>query len=222
MTPRLRAAIVAVAAALLCGWIGTNVSEAPPAGIDLAGRAVAGTWPHVALVFTASCWWQVLVSLGVCALVFAFFAPAWRPRVIFSIATTLVAWLASDQLKNVFGRTRPDYWILHHETSKSYPSGHAMFAIVVYGLWSYYLATSPLPRVWRLTLSACAALWACGVIWSRLALGAHFVTDLAGGILFGITMLSIAIAVTAGIPPLSSQARPLSSRAKSRDSHQLR
>jgi membrane-associated phospholipid phosphatase len=200
VTTRLRAAIVAVVAALLCGWIGTNVSEAPPAGIDLAGRALVGAFPRNALIFTASCWWQVLVSLGVCAIVFAIVRPAWRPRVIFSIATTLAAWLASDQLKNVFGRTRPDYWIVHHETTKSYPSGHAMFAIVVYGLWSYYVATGPLPRGPRITLSVCTALWGCGIIWSRLALGAHFVTDLIGGVLLGITMLAIATAIAGTIP----------------------
>jgi hypothetical protein len=129
-------AIVALAAALLCGFLGGDVSERPPDGIDLAGRAVAGEWPHVALVFTASCWWYVLVALGVAAIGFAIAAPAWRARVIFSVVTTLVAWQASDAIKNVFVRMRPPYWILHHETSWSYPSGHAMFAVVVYGLWS--------------------------------------------------------------------------------------
>jgi membrane-associated phospholipid phosphatase len=212
VTVRLRAAITALAAALLCGLFGSVVSEQPPAGIDVAGRALAGVLPHVALVFTASCWWQSLVSLGVAALVFAAFVPAWRARVIFSVVTTLVAWQASDALKNVFGRTRPEYWVLHHETTWSYPSGHAMFAVVVYGLWSYYLATGPLRRPLRIVLATACALWAAGVVWSRLALGAHFVTDLIGGILFGVTMLGIAVAITGGVPavrPRRSLARPV-------------
>jgi len=200
VTARLRAAIVALIAALLCGLLGSSVSERPPDGIDLTGRGLAGHGAHIALVLTASCWWYVLVALAVVAIAFAVALPAWRPRVIFAVITTLVAWQASDAVKNLFARTRPEYWVLHHETSASYPSGHAMFAVVVYGLWSYFFAASDLPQPWRGILSAACALWAIGVIWSRLALGAHFVTDLAGGVLFGITMLAIAAAVAGGVP----------------------
>lgn len=207
MTVRLRAAIVALAAALLCGLLGSSVSEQPPAGIDLAGRALAGEWPYVALVLTASCWWYVLVTLGVASIALAVAVPAWRARVVFSLITTLVAWRASDFIKDVFARTRPEYWILHHETSASYPSGHAMFAVVVYGLWSYYIATSNLARPLRATLAAIVALWGMGVIWSRLSLGAHFVTDLIGGVLFGIMMLAIAVSITGVIPSPGVTAR---------------
>ena len=207
MTVRLRAAIVALAAALLCGLLGSGVSEQPPAGIDLAGRALAGEWPYVALVLTASCWWYSLVSLGIASIVLALAVPAWRARVIFALITTLVAWKASDVIKDVFARTRPEYWILHHETSASYPSGHAMFAVVVYGLWSYYIATSNLARPLRTVLAGIVALWGIGVIWSRLSLGAHYVTDLIGGVLFGIAMLAIAASITGVIPSPSTTLR---------------
>lgn len=204
---RLVWAITALAAALLCGFLGSSVSEAPPAGIDLAGHAVAGELPYVALAFTASCWWQMLVALGVAAIVLGVLVPAWRARAIFAVLTTVVAWQASDQIKNLFMRQRPAYWILHHETSWSYPSGHAMFAVVVYGLWSYYFARSDLPRPYRIALSTAFALWALGVIWSRLALGAHYVTDLIGGVLFGLTMLAVAAALANGVPQLPSTVR---------------
>jgi membrane-associated phospholipid phosphatase len=207
VTVRLRAAIVALAAALLCGLLGSSVSDRPPDGIDLAGRALAGHAAHVALVFTASCWWQVLVTLGIASIVLAIAVPAWRARVVFALITTLVAWQTSDLAKNLFARLRPPYWILHHETSASYPSGHAMFAVVVYGLWSYYLATSNLARPLRAVLAGLAALWGIGVIWSRLALGAHYVTDLIGGVLFGIAMLAIAVSITRGIPRLTTTSR---------------
>jgi undecaprenyl-diphosphatase len=207
VTARLGAAVVALIAALGCGLLGSSVSEAPPSGVDVAARALAGHFTHVALVFTASCWWYVLVAFGVAAIVLAIVRPAWRARAIFSVVTTLVAWQASDAVKNLFMRRRPDYWHLIHETSWSYPSGHAMFAVVVYGLWSYYVATSEMPLPLRRGLSAALALWGAGVIWSRLALGAHFVTDLTGGVLFGVTMLGIAAAIAGRIPRLRRTVR---------------
>jgi undecaprenyl-diphosphatase len=194
------AAAVALAAFGVCVSIGDAVSHRPPGGLDRAGAALAGELPHVALVFTASCWWYVLVALGLAAIAFAVAVPAWRARVAFSVLTTVVAWQASDALKNVFGRPRPGYWILHQETSASYPSGHAMFAVVVFGLWSWYVATSALPQPLRGVLSGLIALWGACVVWSRLALGAHYVTDLVGGALFGIAMLAIATAIAPAAP----------------------
>lgn len=200
MSPRLQATIVALAAALACGLLGSSVSERPPAGIDVAGAALAGHLPYLALAFTASCWWESLVTLGVAAIVLAAVVPSWRRRVVFSIVTTLGAWQGSDLVKDLFGRQRPRYWSLIHETTASYPSGHAMFAVVVFGLWAYYVSASDVPQPFRTILVVLPSLWAIGILWSRLALGAHFVTDLAGGVLFGVAMLGIAAAVAGGIP----------------------
>jgi membrane-associated phospholipid phosphatase len=192
---RANAAALAVGAALLCTFVGFGVTLNRPGAVDRAGRALAGELPYVALVFTASCWWYVLVAFAVAAIALAVAVPSWRARVAFSLVITLVGWQASDAVKNFFARPRPDYGILHIETSASYPSGHAMFAVVVYGLWSYYAATSALPVKLRRTLSTLLALWAVGVLWSRLALGAHYVTDLLGGVLFGIAMLALGTAL---------------------------
>jgi membrane-associated phospholipid phosphatase len=192
---RANAAALAIGAALLCTFIGFGVTLNPPGAVDRAGRALTGELPYVALVFTASCWWYVLVAFAVAGIAFAVAVPSWRARVAFSLVITLIGWQASDAVKNFFARPRPDYGILHIETSASYPSGHAMFAVVVYGLWSYYVATSGLPAGLRRALSVLLALWGVGVLWSRLALGAHYVTDLLGGVLFGIAMLALGTAL---------------------------
>lgn len=62
---------IALAAALLYTGLGLAVSHVPPFGIDLAGRALAGEAPHLALFFTESCWWPALVALAACALALA-------------------------------------------------------------------------------------------------------------------------------------------------------
>jgi undecaprenyl-diphosphatase len=190
---------IALVAAILYTGLGLAVSHVPPFGVDLAGRALAGEAPQLALLFTRSCLWYALLVLGIGAIVLAVYAPAWRARVIYAIPTTLVTWQLSDLLKTVFGRPRPDYWRLIHEPTYSYSSGHAMFALVVYGLWAWFVWNSGLPRPVRAVLAPLLALWGCGVVWSRLALGAHYVTDLLGGLLLGATMLALAAALRAAL-----------------------
>jgi membrane-associated phospholipid phosphatase len=202
-----RALAVAVVAAALYVWLGNAVAHAPPQGIDLAGRALAGEAPALALVFTASCWWVALVALGLGAIVIAVRYPAWRGRVLYALPATLVTWQVSDALKNVFRRPRPEYWKLIHEPTFSYSSGHAMFAVLVYGLWAWFIWRSDLPRGVRVVVAPILALWACGVIWSRLALGAHYVTDLAGGVLLAATALGIASAIAAVLRARSKPTR---------------
>jgi membrane-associated phospholipid phosphatase len=191
----VRSLAIALGAALLYAALGIAVSHAPPSEIDLAARPLAGHATQLALIFTASCWWEVLVTFAIGAIVLAVRVPAWRARVWFAIPTTLVAWQLSDVLKNVFQRPRPPYWYLIHERSYAYSSGHALFAVLVYGLWAWYVWHSDLPTPVRRVLSTLLALWGCGVIWSRLALGAHYVTDLIGGVLLAVTVLGLANAV---------------------------
>jgi undecaprenyl-diphosphatase len=195
----MRMLAVAVAAAALYVWLGAAVSHAPPSGIDLAGRALAGDATRVALVFTVSCWWYVLVVLALVIIAVAVRFPAWRARTIYALVTTLITWQVSDALKNVFRRPRPDYWRLIHEPSFSYSSGHAMFALLVYWTWAWFIWNSDLPRAVRLTVAPALALWGCGVIWSRLALGAHYVTDLIGGLLLATAALALASAISRAI-----------------------
>lgn len=191
-TPALGLFVVAAAA---YAWLGAAVSHVPPAGIDAAARTLTGEAPALAWILTASCLWPVLVAFGLAGSVVAWRLPAWRDRIAFSIVTTLVTWQLSNALKDVFRRPRPEYWIVHHETSFSYASGHAMFAVVVYGLWAYFVWRSALPDAVRAMLAPLLALWGCGVIWSRLALGAHYPTDLVGGVLLAVAMLSLATVV---------------------------
>ena len=199
MTPILRPLAIAVVAAALYVGLGVGVSHAPPGAIDVAGRALAGDATRIALIFTASCWWYVLVALALVIIAVAIRFPAWRARTIYALVTTLVTWQVSDALKNLFRRPRPDYWRLIHEPTFSYSSGHAMFALLVYWTWAWFIWNSDLPRGVRLTLAPALALWGCGVIWSRLALGAHYVTDLIGGLLLGTAALALASAISRAI-----------------------
>lgn len=55
---------------------------------------------------------------------------------------------------------------------------------------------SALPQTLKLPLAGLLMLWALGVDWSRLALGAHYFSDVFGGTLFGTAWLCALIAAT--------------------------
>jgi undecaprenyl-diphosphatase len=188
---------IAIVAAASYAILGGRVSALPPHGIDLAGRALAGDAPRLALIFTASCWWPLLVKLGCAALVLGARSRAWRARAFGSVIVVVTMWQISDVLKNVFRRPRPEYWVLIREPSFAYSSGHAMFATIVYATWAWFVWNCTLPRAVRLIVTPLLAAWACGILWSRLALGAHYVTDLVGGVLLGVAALAIWAAVRA-------------------------
>jgi membrane-associated phospholipid phosphatase len=197
----LRSGAILVVVAAVYAALGNAVSHRPPAGIDGAARALSGEAPGVAWILTESCLWPMLTAFGVIGAIVAVLVPRWRGRIVFAILTTLVAWQTSDALKDVFRRPRPGYWIVHHETSFAYSSGHAMFATVVYWLWAYHVVRSDAPAVPRIAIATVLAAWGAGVIWSRLALGAHYPSDLAGGILLGVAMLALADTVAQLIAP---------------------
>jgi undecaprenyl-diphosphatase len=94
-------------------------------------------------------------------------------------------------LKTLVGRLRPV--VAHpiaHGTGDSFPSGHALGSIVVYG--ALFLVFQPAARgKWRRVLTAVAVTVIAAVGVSRLLLGVHYVSDVLGGWALGITWLGL-------------------------------
>lgn len=94
---------------------------------------------------------------------------------------SLIANLASSLLKLGFGRARPDLIDhLDHQTSFSYPSGHATSAAVV-----YLMLASLAPPRWRATAWKLAATMIILNGFSRIMLGVHWASDIVGGTMLG-------------------------------------
>jgi membrane-associated phospholipid phosphatase len=175
--------------------LGSMVASSPPHGIDAAAVVLVGPGAPLALLLTESYMFPVLLTIGLGLALVAWRAPAWRARALFSIVLTPIAWCLSDLGKDFFHRERPEHWLLHHERSFSYASGHAMYAVILSGLWAVFVWKSDLPRGVRVVLTPALIAWGIGAIWSRLALGAHFPSDLLGGMLLGTGLLAIGSAV---------------------------
>lgn len=91
-------------------------------------------------------------------------------------------------LKNWFTRTRPALWPRIVDVKYySFPSGHAMMSMIIYGILGYLLAVH-FPR-WRVLIGSVTVLLIATIGFSRLYLGVHWPTDVVAGYAAGLVWL---------------------------------
>jgi undecaprenyl-diphosphatase len=103
------------------------------------------------------------------------------------IASGLLTPLLIEVLKRVFHRPRPELWPTVPEDSYSFPSGHALGSVVVYGILAYLIGQARprwRPALWGIYLGLVAVIG-----FSRLYLGFHWPTDVMGGWAAGSLLL---------------------------------
>ncbi len=113
-------------------------------------------------------------------------------------------------LKHTFERARPHFAEPILElTTYSFPSGHAMGATVLYGFVACYFARHA--RSWwgRVLPFVPAAAMVATVAFSRMYLGAHYLTDVLAGMVEGCAWLAICIA---GAATLNRRSRARAAR----------
>ncbi len=156
----------------------------------------------VAWWLTWFCYIYILGPLCVGLLALAVFLPAWRARSVASVCAVLIGWAASDLTQRYFMRPRRLDWFVKHETAFSFPSTHATLAVAFYFLWAILLLRSRLPDLVRYGGFGLLTTLAVGICWSRLALGAHYLTDLIGGALLGLALVAsvLSLAKVVAIP----------------------
>lgn len=189
----------AVVLSLLFWLLGRYVTRhGEPAVLWQFARAVRGHAIWVAWAFTNAGWGQVLAPLYAVCIAVAIRFQAWRGRMLYLVAVALTAWGCADALQRAFARPRRLDWLIRHEHAYSYPSSHAAISTAFYFLGAVLIARSELKAPAR--FAACGVLLAMwlGILWSRLALAAHYPTDIAGGIALGLA-LALAGAVIAGL-----------------------
>lgn len=128
------------------------------------------------------------------AIISAFFISLYRKKdaVIFlSILSSAV--LANVILKFIYQRPRPDEFPLIHESSYSFPSGHAMNAFMFYSLLAYFIYRETKSLKATFLVSIFCAIIILLVGFSRIYLGIHYPSDVLGGFIAGFLWLSFAI-----------------------------
>lgn len=186
---RLRAALVAALSFVAFLALGLAMERRPDPPALLTWEVTLQN--HSTLIawwLTWTCYVQVLVPLSIALLIVAWRVPSWRWRIVFAVAMLVLCWQGATVFQHVFARPRRMDWVVRHETAFSYPSSHAAIVTGFYALWAVLLGASDLPRWVRRWTATLLALLSLGVLWSRLALGAHYLTDLLGGVLLAVAI----------------------------------
>jgi len=107
-----------------------------------------------------------------------------------------LGWGVNGVVKQVVDRPRPSSHlvrIVDGASGPSFPSGHTITAVLIFG-FLFYLATTLVRRPWLRLLLQMACLF--GIIFTGLARiyhGAHWLSDVYGAVLLGILILTLLI-----------------------------
>lgn len=117
-------------------------------------------------------------------------------KFIFQTAVVLLlASLSNIVLKRVFNRARPLTEHLVDVNTLSYPSGHSMSAMAFYGFLIFLCIRHTMPRWLRFVLVTFLMLLIFSIGVSRIYLGVHYPSDVAGGFVGGLIWIAFCAVV---------------------------
>lgn len=123
----------------------------------------------------------------------------WKNHFSYSVFLILTVWLGAftfnKMLKGIFQRERPDILPLIEQGGYSFPSGHAMNAIIFYGAAIFLLIKLLNPGLLRAAGIAVAAILVILIGLSRIYLGVHYPSDVIAGFSIGAAWLVFVIAL---------------------------
>jgi membrane-associated phospholipid phosphatase len=144
----------------------------------------------------------VITSLGstelasLIAVIFGIYL-LWRRRPYWLAAAWLTVFggmLLNRLLKFVFQRARPQFDDpILTLTSYSFPSGHTMTATVLYGFLAAFLVVRTKSWRQRVLVILAASLLIALVGFSRIYLGAHYLSDVLGALAEGLAWLALCL-----------------------------
>ena len=108
-----------------------------------------------------------------------------RNEGLFLAVSTVNAALLTLIFKHIFLRARPSHLRLVEQGGYSFPSGHAMASICVYG-YLLYLALKIRNKALKYVIIGLLSLLIISIGISRIYVGVHYPTDVMAGYLLGI------------------------------------
>lgn len=105
-------------------------------------------------------------------------------------------------MKIFFMRPRPPYPLVYKEESFSFPSGHATFGFIFYGMLAYFIWLTTLPKIWKYIAMIFLVSLSLTIGFSRVYLRVHYPSDVLGGFCLGYSWLFLMIFIFRKWSPL--------------------
>ena len=118
----------------------------------------------------------------------------WREVLLF-LVVVLGSQIGNLILKNLFRRVRPDDLRIIEVTGYSFPSGHSMAAMSLYGMLAWILWRHLPHAAGKLSALAGCAVLVLGIGWSRIYLGVHYPSDIIGGYAASLAWLTLLLGI---------------------------
>lgn len=132
---------------------------------------------------------KVVMAVTIVVLLWLMWKRAWRTAAYWLVAITGASVL-NTVIKVALHRTRPGELLYSGWSAFSFPSGHSTVNVVLYGFLAFLIAREIRPA-WRLVVALGAATLIFLIAFSRLYLGAHWLSDVLGGLAFGSAWLAL-------------------------------
>ncbi|MEK3917801.1 phosphatase PAP2 family protein [Paenibacillus sp. FSL H7-0331] len=179
------------------GVLAFIANQYPLNSFDLKLAGNIQSFEHPALtkfmeLFTTIGSTKVCIILAVLVMLFLYFVLGHRIELIFFIGALGGSAVANQILKAIFHRERPSVYRLIEETGYSFPSGHSMGALALYGALAFLLWRHTSTRLGRGLLIVLSSFMIVMICISRVYLGVHYPTDIIGALMvsgFWLTLM---------------------------------
>ncbi len=134
---------------------------------------------------------STLFVILLCIFFFILFKILKKKQGYILVGVVIISTIFNNIIKLLIRRERPLVLKLVIEKTFSFPSGHTMASVSLYGILIYLVLKSNLNKKLKVILSIMLGIIPLLVGISRIYLGAHFATDIIGGYLLASILLII-------------------------------
>jgi membrane-associated phospholipid phosphatase len=160
--------------------------------------------------FGSSEWIAIVLAVAVLFFIFK----RWWPSLLTMVVAVPGGMLLNEYVKILVHRHRPfvDGWFVDW-SGYSFASGHTIGATLLYGQIALFIIPLIKSRRGRVLVFSAATFLIVMVGFSRIALGAHYFTDVLGGMFLGASWLTLCLLVSrplrrAIVPPVIADVLP--------------